>query len=275
VLVETAHAKVNLALHVRARRRDGYHELESLFAFCAHGDRLSAESRDDGVLTLAITGPFATELSRGEQNLALRAAHALLSATGEERGASLILDKVLPIASGIGGGSADAAAALRLLVRVWNLHPDAVDLFGIATALGADVPACLMSQTTFGTGLGERLSAVDIDLSGTPILLVNPLLPCPTGPVFRGWDGIDRGPLVAESWPNGRNDLQPPALALVPEIADVLETLAGLPGTAVSRMSGSGATCFALFVDDITRDGALATIRANHPGWWAMGSHIR
>lgn len=275
VLTETAHAKVNLALHVRARRPDGYHELESLFAFCADGDELSAEPRDDGVLTLAVRGEFGGELGAGEDNLVLRAARALQAAAGTGQGAALTLDKRLPIASGIGGGSADAAAALRLLTRLWGVNPQAVDFFSIAEGLGADVSACVGARTVFGTGVGERLHTVDLDLEGRAILLVNPLLPCPTGPVFRAWDGVDRGPLAPEGWREGRNDLQEPAVALVPEIAAVLAALAPLPGVTLARMSGSGATCFALFEGEAERDAAAAVIRAAHPGWWTLGSVLR
>lgn len=275
MLTETAYAKVNLALHVRARRPDGYHDLESLFAFCADGDRLTAAPRDDGRLTLALTGPFAADLGAGDDNLVLRAATALREAAGGGAGAALTLDKQLPIASGIGGGSADAAAALRLLVRLWGIRPPEIDLFAIAERLGADVPACLGSQTVFGTGVGERLAPVDLDLSGMPILLVNPLLACPTGPVFRSWGAIDRGPLDPQGWRDGRNDLQPPAVALVPAIAGVLDALEQLPGAALIRMSGSGATCFALFDADAARDEAGAALRAAHPDWWTLASDLR
>jgi len=275
VLTETAYAKVNLALHVRARRPDGYHELESLFAFCADGDILMAAPRDDGALTLAITGPFGAELGSGDDNLVLRTAAALREAAGVGTGAALTLDKRLPIASGIGGGSADAAAALRLLVRLWGIRPPDIDLFAIAERLGADVPACLGSQTVFGTGVGERLHAVDLDTGGRPILLVNPLRPCPTGPVFRGWDGVDRGPLDPAAWAEGRNDLQSPAVALVPAIAGVLDALEGLPHASLIRMSGSGATCFALFETDAARDDAATALRAVHPDWWIWPSELR
>lgn len=277
-LAETAFAKVNLALHVRARRDDGYHELESLFVFCADGDRLTGQASDDGTLTLTVTGPFAADLGAGEDNLVLRAAHALRTAAGvgagAGAGASLSLEKNLPIASGIGGGSADAAAALRLLMRLWDVPPS-VDLLALAAGLGADVPACIGSQTVFGTGVGERLNPVDLDLAGTPILLVNPLLPCPTGPVFRAWDGRDRGPLNPRQWIEGRNDLQAPALSLVPEIAVLEERLLALPGTSLVRMSGSGATFFALFADEGARDAAAAAFRADRPDCWTMASMLR
>jgi len=274
MLTETAYAKVNLALHVRARRADGYHELESLFAFCADGDGLSATPRDDGALTLAIEGPFADDLDAGEDNLVLRAARALQSTSGTMLGADLRLDKRLPIPSGIGGGSADAAATLRLLVRLWEVRPMEIDFPAIAASLGADVPACLGSQTVFGAGIGERLETVDLDLEGTPILLVNPLIACPTGPVFKGWDGLDRGPFDPQDWRRGRNDLAAPAIALVPEVDEVLAVLrAQLP--RVARMSGSGATCFALFASDAERDAAAARIEEDHPDWWGMASTLR
>jgi len=271
---ETAHAKLNLALHVRSRRADGYHELETLFAFCADGDLLRGAVRPDGALTLAIEGPFAADLPAGADNLVLRAAHALRDAGGVPWGADLILDKRLPIASGIGGGSADAAAALRLLLRLWDLRPMDIDLPAIAAALGADVPACLASRTLFGSGTGVALEPVDLPLAGSPVLLVNPLVECPTGRVYAGWDGVDRGPLDPAGWRRGRNDLAAGAVALVPEIDDVLAVLrAQLP--LVARMSGSGATCFALFAGEADRDAAAERIGADHPDWWVMASALR
>lgn len=271
MLVETGYAKVNLALHVRGRRADGFHDLESLFVFCADGDGLTAELRERD-LTLTVEGPFAAELAADDDNLVLRAARALREATGVEKGASLALTKRLPIASGIGGGSADAAAALRLLARLWEVE---ADLYAIAGRLGADVPACVASQTLFGSGTGTELRLLDLDVGGTPILLVNPLVACPTGPVFRGWDQVDRGPFLPENWREGRNDLQPPAVALVPAIAEVLGALDALPGATVSRMSGSGATCFALFEDAGARDAAAAAVRDLQPRWWTLASMIR
>lgn len=271
---EIAYAKVNLALHVRARRPDGYHELESLFAFCTDGDELRGSVRDDGEIMLSVEGDFAEGLSTGEDNLVVRAARALQAASGTHLGADLVLDKRLPIASGIGGGSADAAAALRLLVGLWAIRPMNIDFPAIAASLGADVPACLGSRTVFGTGVGERLETVDLDLEGMPILLVNPLFECPTGPVFKGWDGIDRGPLDPSDWRRGRNDLAAPAIALVPEIDEVLAVLrAQLP--SLVRMSGSGATCFALFASDAERDAAAARIEDDHPDWWVLATSLR
>lgn len=272
---ETAFAKVNLALHVRRRREDGYHEIESLFAFCADGDVLAGTVREDGALTLRVDGPFAAGLETGEGNLVLRAARALREGAGCMAGADLVLTKTLPVAAGIGGGSADAAATLRLLTRLWGVRPFDVSLFEIAAGLGADVPACLGSRTVFGSGTGERLAAVEVDVAGLPVLLVNPGVACPTGPVFQAWDGIDRGPLDPEDWRGGRNDLEGPAMAMLPEIAAVLAALRRLPGVGFARMSGSGATCFALFETDFARDSAAQVLGAAYPGWWTLGSSFR
>lgn len=270
-LTETAYAKLNLALHVRRRRDDGYHELETLFAFAEDGDHLTAEAAPD--VRLTITGPFATELPAGDDNLVLRAVRALAKAQGIGAGISLTLEKNLPIASGIGGGSADAAAALRLAAQLWGL--DAGSAFDVAAGIGADVPACVLSQTCFGSGVGEQLEAVELGLNGTPLLLVNPLQACPTGPVFKGWDGADRGQLDVFDWRNARNDLAQPARALVPEIGAVLEALARQDGVTVSRMSGSGATCFALFDTEAGRNTAANAIRSERPDWWTLATRLR
>lgn len=268
MLRETAYAKINLALHVRKRREDGYHELETLFAFANHGDVLTAESAEG--LSLEIMGPFATSLSAGDDNLVLKAAKAMRK---PGLGAHLVLEKNLPVASGIGGGSADAAAALRLLLRLWAGH---VDLMPIAASLGADVPACLVSQTVIGEGNGEKLTPFNgEDISGTPILLVNPGVPCPTGPVFAAWDRVDRGPLDPANWQIARNDLQTPATRLIPAIGEVLAVLEMKSGATLARMSGSGATGFALFESEAQRDAACAMITAEHPDWWTMAALLR
>lgn len=273
-LTETAYAKINLALHVLRRREDGYHELATLFAFAADGDVLTAEPHGD--LTLSITGPFADGLEADDGNLVLQAAKALQAASGTRQGASISLDKRLPIASGIGGGSADAAAALRLLSKLWNIDLPDEQLLTIASGLGADVPACLRSETVFGSGVGEQLTPFETDsISGAPILLVNPLKPCPTGPVFKSWDGIDRGALDPQYWRDARNDLEPPAIAMVPEISEVLAMLKAQAGATLVRMSGSGATCFGLFETETARDAAANTIMAQQPGWWQLPTVLR
>jgi 4-diphosphocytidyl-2-C-methyl-D-erythritol kinase len=195
-------------------------------------------------------------------------------------GAAIRLDKRLPVASGIGGGSADAAAALRLLVRLWGVDVADAALHEIAAALGADVPACLVSKSCRGEGKGDALDLIDDrTLAGVPVLLVNPRVAVPTGPVFQRWDRQDRGPL-GEGEPlaaalAGRNDLQPPAVAMQPVIADVVAALAAQPGVRLARMSGSGATCFALFEDTAARDAADAAIGAAHAGWWRLATALR
>ena len=270
---ETAYAKINLALHVRRRRTDGYHELETVFAFAEDGDLLTIAPADG--FSLNITGRFAEGLSTGADNLVLRAARLLQQRCGIAQGARFTLDKRLPVAAGIGGGSADAAAALRLAARLWGLDAGQVLTADLGAELGADVPACLSSQTCRGTGVGEQLTPFcDATISGRPILLVNPLLSCPTGPVFDQWDGIDRGPLDPADWRHGRNDLQAPAIGLLPEIAAVLRQLdQTMPDLA--RMSGSGATCFALYASVAARNDAQQAIGASCPHWWTMASSLR
>ncbi len=170
---ETAYAKINLALHVRERRPDGYHRIETVFAFAEDGDRLRVEAGEG--LTLGVEGPFAGALAGEGDNLVMRAARALAARYGVTKGARLTLDKRLPVASGIGGGSADAAAGLRLLVRFWGLEAREADLLAIAGGLGADVPACLLSRTMRGEGRGDTLTPwVGMGLAGMPLLLVNP-----------------------------------------------------------------------------------------------------
>jgi len=265
---ETAYAKVNLALHVRAREPDGYHRIETVFAFCEDGDLLSVGSADE--LVLAVTGHFAADLAGEGDNLVLRAARALAAHAGISVGAALGLDKRLPVASGIGGGSADAAAALRLLVRFWELDIDAVALHAIAASLGADVPACLDSRPARGEGRGDVLTPLaDDSLSGRRVLLVNPRVPLSTANVFRAWDGIDRGPL--DDWRSGRNDLEAPARSLAPEIGAVLDALGD---TAFARMSGSGATCFAV-VEEADQDRIARRIGFDHPDWWCLETRLR
>ncbi|MGH6781464.1 MAG: 4-(cytidine 5'-diphospho)-2-C-methyl-D-erythritol kinase [Phenylobacterium sp.] len=279
IITETGHAKINLALHVRARGADGYHAIETIFAFARDGDGLTVAPA--ATLGLTITGPYAAALAGEdiETNLVLRAARALQSAFGVTAGAAISLDKTLPVASGIGGGSADAAAALRALARLWGLAGDDARLMAIAAGLGADVPACLLSRTAWADGRGDRLVPLaEGALAGMPLLLVNPGVACPTGPVFRGWDGVDRGPLGAgdplAAAIAGRNDLEPPAVALVPEIAEAVALLARQPGVTLARMSGSGATCFALFADADARDAARAAVAAEQPGWWCLATAL-
>lgn len=265
-LAEPAPAKLNLALHVRGKLPDGRHSIETLFAFCTDGDRLEVEQADQ--LELEIGGPFAEGLSATD-NLVLDAANALREAAGVERGARLFLTKNLPVASGIGGGSADAAAALRLLTRLWKIDPCHAN--EVAPRIGSDVPACLLSMTARGEGAGDRLAlADDPQIGGTPVLLVNPGAALSTSDVFAAWDGEDRGPL--DDWRYGRNDLEAPAQSLVPEISQLLGWLKAREGVTFVRMSGSGATCFAMFGDGDAMTGAADACPSD---WWHLATFLR
>ena len=269
MIVESAPAKINLALHVRARRPDGYHELETLFAFVTDGDSVTLTP---GPLSLTITGPFAAGLSGEGDNLVLRAARGFAERFGTSVGGAFTLDKHLPVASGIGGGSADAAAALRTLARANDIAIDDPRLLARAADLGSDVPACLLGRTALGQGRGEKLEPLD-GPSGMPVLLVNPGVAVSTAAVFKAWDGRDRGPMpdgdVLSLARAGRNDLEAPARALAPAIDAVLALLEKGP-PLLSRMSGSGATCFALYATVTDRAAAAAMIRAAHPRWWCL-----
>jgi 4-diphosphocytidyl-2-C-methyl-D-erythritol kinase len=271
---EIAAAKINLALHVRGRLPDGRHRLETLFAFCIDGDRLEGwhgETAEKGSgLSLSVKGPFAGAIDG--PNLVERAWGLLRARVGEASNGytRLVLTKNLPVASGIGGGSADAAAALRLLTSLWRCDP--AHASQIAPELGADVPACLLSLTARGEGAGDELQPLSSSgVAGTPILLVNPRLPLSTAEVFGRWDGVDRGALGAD-WREGRNDLEAPARLLVPQIGEVLEWLGKRPDVTLARMSGSGGTCFGLFADDAARDRAAACCPNE---WWHLATTLR
>jgi 4-diphosphocytidyl-2-C-methyl-D-erythritol kinase len=269
---EIAYAKVNLALHVRGREADGYHRIDTLFAFCEHGDRLTAEPAE--ALGLRVEGRFAAAVTGGADNLVLRAARALADRFAVTDGAALRLEKNLPVASGIGGGSADAAAALRLLNRLWRVGASEADLLPLARALGADVPACLLSRTVRGEGRGDVLSEQAVPaVAGIPVLLVNPGVPVATADVFRAWRGGDGGALPADL-ADARNDLEAAARAVAPAIGEVLDALRAAGGATLVRMSGSGATCFALYQREADRAAAAAEIAARRPGWWRLESRF-
>ena len=268
-MIETAYAKLNLALHVRRRRDDGYHELETLFAFLDAGDALTVRtSAQDELRTV---GEFAPQLTDPLDNILAKALQALPHGPGW----AVTLEKNLPVAAGLGGGSADAGALFRLVEAQFGLP---VDWTARSAKLGADVPACVRSVTCIGRGSGTELTKIDSDLTGTPVLLVNPRVPLPTGPVFAGWDGVDRGALPAGSARtialDGRNDLEPSAIALCPAIGVVLAALRAASPLLV-RMSGSGATCFALFDTAAQRDVVRAAITQAQPGWWTMAGALR
>jgi 4-diphosphocytidyl-2-C-methyl-D-erythritol kinase len=261
---EIAYAKINLALHVRKRRKDGYHELETLFAFLDCGDVLTAT--EGKVFALDQTGPFGGNTGGIDDNLVTRA--ALLANDGILPKLRFDLDKRLPVAAGLGGGSADAGAAFRLL--------DAGDRHDLAAQLGADVPACLDSVPVIGRGTGTELWAVENDVAGLACLLVNPGVPLTTGPVFKAWDGIDHGPMPEGSaraiMMAGRNDLETPAKTICPAIGDVLGAL-NTTEPLIVRMSGSGASCFALYDDP--DDAARAQGDMAGLSWWTMLGTLR
>jgi len=263
---EPAPAKLNLALHVRGKLPDGRHRLETIFAFCTDGDRVSASAADH--LSLQAVGPFAADLGAPEDNLVLRAARALRDTAGASQGAALTLTKNLPVASGLGGGSADAAATLRLLTRLWDIDP--AHASAIAPKLGSDVLACLLSMTARGDGAGDELQLVDAGVSGKPVLLVNPRAEVSTAEVFSRWDGEDKGPLG--DWWAGRNDLESIAVEMVPLIGAVLAWLSVQAGAGLVRMSGSGATCFALFETEDARETAAMAVPRE---WWKLATFLR
>jgi 4-diphosphocytidyl-2-C-methyl-D-erythritol kinase len=271
---EIAFAKINLALHVRKRRYDGYHDIETLFAFAQDGDILNARPAKD--LSLEIVGPFGADLNADENNLVLKAALSLQAHFGVKQGAAIRLDKRLPIASGIGGGSADAAATARLLNKLWTLGASERELADILAPLGADIPACVFSRPSFGSGTGTALAFLDdSNVPARHLLLVNPLQSVSTAAIFQAWGGIDGGAVGrGDMWDatiTGRNDLEPIASKICPVITDILTQLAQAEPSMV-RMSGSGATCFALF-DDVT---SLEAARARlEPHWWSMASVLR
>ncbi len=265
-LAEPAPAKINLALHVRGKLPDGRHRLETIYAFCTDGDRVTASAADH--LSLQAIGPFVSELGAPEDNLVLKAARALREVAGVDQGAAITLAKNLPVASGLGGGSADAAATLRLLTRLWGIDP--THSSAIAPKLGSDVLACLLSMTARGDGAGDELQLVDAGVSDKPVLLVNPRVEVSTADVFARWNGEDKGALG--DWWAGRNDLEPIAVEMVPLIGAVLAWLHVQAGASFVRMSGSGATCFALFDSEEARDTAAIAVPRE---WWKLATFLR
>jgi 4-diphosphocytidyl-2-C-methyl-D-erythritol kinase len=277
---EQAHAKINLALHITGRRPDGYHELDSIVAFAAVADVLTIAPA--GAVTLDLSGPFAGTL-RSEEANSVTAAWRLLNDFSAQHGAPIApvkfhLEKNLPVASGIGGGSADAAAALRGLIRYFGLTVEPDDLSALALRLGADVPVCLQKQSSRMRGIGEIIEPIQIDLPEA-IVLVNPLIPAPTSRVFESLNlepGQSFGAGIInlhdiESW---RNDLTAPALTLVPEIAEVIGSLNFQPDIICSRMSGSGATCYGLFESLGAARAAAEVIAEKHPDWWVVATKL-
>ncbi len=277
-LVEHAPAKLNLDLLVLGRRPDGYHELDSLVVFAGLGDRLLLEPADS--LSLEVRGPFAAGLPASDDNLVLRAARCVAATARGTYGARLALEKNLPVASGIGGGSADAAAALRGLDRLWGLGLGDDRLRELGLTLGADVPVCVYGRPARLRGVGERLAPVR-GLPELPLVLANPGRLLPTGRVFAALDPAAERPPRAQGLPaypsfpqlvawlgGSRNDLEPAAVALDPAVGEVLDALRVEPDCWLARMSGSGATCFGLFPTLAAAEAAAGRLRAARPGWW-------
>jgi 4-diphosphocytidyl-2-C-methyl-D-erythritol kinase len=275
-----APAKINLFLHITGRREDGYHQLDSLAVFAGVGDQVRAEPAE--TLSLEIDGPFAAGLAAEADNLVLRAARALADVAGVRAAARLRLRKCLPVASGIGGGSADAAAALRVLGELWRIRIAPDDLAAIALRLGADVPVCLSSRPARMGGIGEHLAPAPV-LPECGMVLINPGQALATAAVFRARaGGYSAAAALPASWADvaamaadlaqTRNDLQDAACGLCPPIAQTLAALAQSQGCRLARMSGSGATCFALY--DSPAIAAAAAAALSRPGWWVWGGGL-
>jgi 4-diphosphocytidyl-2-C-methyl-D-erythritol kinase len=278
-----APAKINLFLHVGERRSDGYHELESLVVFADVGDELLIEPAKS--FSLALDGPFGGKLANEQDNLIAKAARALGAKAGRSPDVRITLTKNLPVASGIGGGSADAAATLRGLVQFWDIKMPQPELHAIAETLGSDVPACLLSETLWMTGRGEGIEPVP-GLPPAPLVLVNPGVAVSTARIFANLKnrvGIGQAAkpkadlsmlALADYFKSNRNDLEKPAREIAPAIDEVLQAISH-SGALRTRMSGSGATCFGLFADDKSAEAAAAKIAEDHPDWWVKKARIQ
>ncbi len=287
---EIAHAKINLSLHVLGRREDGYHLLESLVAFAGVGDELSFTKSP--VFTLHASGPRAGDLPERDDNIIIAAANALAHGCSEvPPGATIELVKNLPIAAGIGGGSANAAACLRGLLRLADTKLSDIALNQLAVGLGADVPVCLRSEFSVMRGIGNLVDPLPA-LPKIHCVLVNPGVGVPTGPVFQAL-GLLQGAMSADETPEiptrafrsaeqlavhlsaCRNDLEAPAMQMVREIGDVQDALIATPGCLLARMSGSGATCFGLYAEMAEAEAAAAKLGRDNPSWWTAAASLR
>ncbi|MFT4097114.1 MAG: 4-(cytidine 5'-diphospho)-2-C-methyl-D-erythritol kinase [Rhodoblastus sp.] len=288
MLTARAPAKINLTLHVQGRRADGYHELQSLVAFAGVCDHLTLTPGD--TLALAVSGPTAQAAGENDDNLVLRAARNLSARVEGLKVGAFALTKYLPVAAGVGGGSSDAAAALRLLARLNGMALHDARLIDAARATGADVPVCLDPAARMMTGAGETLGA-KLSLPPLPAVLVNPRIPVETRAVFAELGlkpgqsyGFGKHPVIETSGSadallsalkKGRNDLEDPAGVLAREIVAVLAVLGAARGAKLARMSGSGATCFAIFGDRHQAARAARVIRRDHPNWWTRATLLR
>jgi 4-diphosphocytidyl-2-C-methyl-D-erythritol kinase len=278
-VIEPAPAKLNLDLYVEGRRADGYHLLDSVVAFTAFGDEVEVAPAER--FALAVEGPFAPALERAGETLVTRAVHAVATALDRPPAVAVRLTKRLPLAAGLGGGSADAAAALRALARLWGGEPTTSQLVEIARALGADVPACLAGRPARLTGIGDVLAPAPT-IPPLELVLVNPNAPAPTGAVYRALDPAGFAPAPARqddgrALPGwllaGRNDLEAAALTVAPAIGAVRAALAA-QGARLVRLSGSGATVFAVFEDAAAADAAAAALRTEEAAWWIERTRV-
>jgi 4-diphosphocytidyl-2-C-methyl-D-erythritol kinase len=277
-----ARAKINLYLHVVGRRPDGFHLLDSLVVFAETGDEIAVAPGD--TLALKIVGPFAGNLAADDDNLVLRAARGLRDLGGVRTGDAITLTKNLPVASGIGGGSADAAATLDALAALWKVSPDRTALERLALSLGADVPVCRAGKASFMGGIGEEVVSAGA-LPAAHLLLVNPGIATPTPAVFKArqggfsaagrWDQPpeDSQALAAALQTRG-NDLTEAAITVTPAIRDVLAAIADTESCLLARLSGSGATCFGIYADAAAAEAARRTVLAANPAWWAVAAPI-
>ncbi len=281
-VTEPAPAKVNLYLHVTGKRADGYHLLDSLVVFAGYGDSVTVEASE--TLSLTIDGPGAADLPADDDNIVLKAARALARATGIRTGAAIRLTKRLPVASGIGGGSTDAAATLRALETLWQVRLPDPQRQSLALSLGADLPVCLAARPARMSGIGERLEPVPA-LPPVWLVLTNPRIPLSTPAVFKARQACFSDPAPLETTPRDaahlafllaarRNDLTTAAISLVPEVAESLALLAAQPACLLARMSGSGATCLGLFASPPAAAAAARALTATKPGWWTQSAAL-
>lgn len=285
-IIEAAPAKINLTLEIRGKRSDGYHELESLVAFSDLGDRLELVPGGDRSVDLCVGGPFAGVIN--EKNLVLRAAELFLAQYPQARGGRFSLDKRIPVAAGLGGGSADAAAAIRALVRASGLSPQDGELIPLLAGLGADIPVCVRSQAAWMTGIGETIQPLPA-LPRMAAVLVNPRVGLATRDVFSALNAqpLDGetprrapGPFstlgqLVEYLSGSSNDLERPARRLAPVIDDVLIALARTQGCLLARLSGSGPTCFGLYETEQEAEHAAERIRQENAAWWVTPTTLR
>lgn len=282
MLTAAAPAKLNLYLHIHGKRPDGYHLLESLVVFTDFGDHVAAETHDS--LSLSVEGEFAEAPGNHENNLVLKAARALQQACGVAQGARLTLTKHIPVGAGLGGGSADAAAALKLLTKLWAVIPSHEQLQQIAISLGADVPMCLAAQPLIARGIGDHITLLKEPLPLLHVVLVYPRVHLSTPDVYKRYEhdyvptspvlnGTDAETFIA-SLDAGRNQLQRAAISLSPEVAEVLLVLEAYPQSGIVRMCGSGSSCFVLCDNAKSAESLAKDIAERYPNWWVRKTHI-